>query len=58
DPKKVEHLRSLYGAKDLLHLFTTKLLEEGYFDTVVEGCEGVFRIASPFYHDVKDLEVE
>uniref|UniRef100_A0A803KM84 NAD-dependent epimerase/dehydratase domain-containing protein n=1 Tax=Chenopodium quinoa TaxID=63459 RepID=A0A803KM84_CHEQI len=40
DPKKVEHLRSLDGAKDRLHLFTVNLLEEGSFDAVLERCEG------------------
>ncbi|XP_021772104.1 cinnamoyl-CoA reductase 1-like [Chenopodium quinoa] len=58
DPKKVEHLRSLDGAKDRLHLFTVNLLEEGSFDAVLERCEGVFHIASPFFLDIKDPEAE
>ncbi|CAO2837307.1 unnamed protein product [Amaranthus hypochondriacus] len=58
DPQKVEHLRSLDGAKERLHLFPANLLEEGSFDAAVEGCEGVFHTASPFYHDVKDPQVE
>ena len=58
DPKKVEHLRSLDGAKERLHLFPANLLEEGSFDAAVEGCEGVFHTASPFYHDVKDPQVQ
>ena len=57
DPKKVDHLLKLDGAKERLHLFKADLLEEGSFDTVVEGCEGVFHTASPFYHDVQDPQV-
>ncbi|KAK9735964.1 hypothetical protein RND81_04G241700 [Saponaria officinalis] len=58
DPKKVEHLRSLDGAKERLQLLPANLLEEGSFDAAVEGCEGVFHTASPFYHDVTDPQAE
>lgn len=58
DPKKTEHLRALNGAQERLQLFKANLLEEGSFDSIVEGCEGVFHTASPFYHDVKDPQVE
>ncbi|KAL6966522.1 hypothetical protein U1Q18_032301 [Sarracenia purpurea var. burkii] len=58
DPKKTEHLLALDGAKERLHLFKANLLEEGSFDSVVDGCDGVFHTASPFYHDVKDPQVE
>ncbi|GMN53647.1 hypothetical protein TIFTF001_022783 [Ficus carica] len=47
DPKKTEHLLSLDGAKERLRLFKANLLEEGSFDSVVDGCEGVFHMASP-----------
>ncbi|KAB5541008.1 hypothetical protein DKX38_013982 [Salix brachista] len=47
DPKKTEHLLALDGAKERLHLFKADLLEEGAFDPVVDGCEGVFHTASP-----------
>ncbi|KAM5552187.1 phenylacetaldehyde reductase-like [Rosa sericea] len=47
DAKKTEHLLSLDGAKERLHLFKADLLEEGSFDPVVDGCEGVFHTASP-----------
>lgn len=57
DPKKTDHLTSLDGAKERLHLFKANLLEEGAFDAVVDGCEGVFHTASPFYHAVKDPQV-
>ncbi|CAI9106324.1 OLC1v1005454C1 [Oldenlandia corymbosa var. corymbosa] len=58
DPKKVEHLLALDGAKDRLQLFKANLLEEGSFDAAVEGCDGVFHTASPFYHATVDPEAE
>ncbi|XLS85945.1 hypothetical protein HN51_036111 [Arachis hypogaea] len=58
DPRKVEHLTKLEGAKERLQLFKANLLEEGSFDAVVQGCDGVFHTASPFYHDVKDPQAE
>ncbi|CAA6663541.1 unnamed protein product [Spirodela intermedia] len=58
DPKKTEHLRQLEGANERLHLLKGNLLEEGSFDKAVDGCEGVFHTASPFYHGVSDPEVE
>ena len=57
NPKKVEHLTSLDGAKERLHLFKADLLDEGSFGSAIQGCDGVFHTASPFYHDVKDPEV-
>ena len=47
DPKKTQHLLSLDGAQERLHLFKADLLEEGSFDSAVEGCNGVFHTASP-----------
>ncbi|GAB2277035.1 hypothetical protein Dimus_011743 [Dionaea muscipula] len=58
DRKKTEHLLALDGAKERLHLFKANLLEEGAFDSGVEGCEGVFHTASPFFYDVKDPQAE
>ncbi|KAK8693357.1 hypothetical protein V6N13_070942 [Hibiscus sabdariffa] len=46
DPKETEHLVSLDGAKERLHLFKAELLEEGCFDSIVDGCQGVFHTAS------------
>ncbi|KAG5517542.1 hypothetical protein RHGRI_038067 [Rhododendron griersonianum] len=40
DPKKTEHLLSLEGAKERLHLFKANLLEEGSFDAAIDGCVG------------------
>ncbi|KAF5767793.1 putative cinnamyl-alcohol dehydrogenase [Helianthus annuus] len=58
DPKKTEHLLKLEGAKERLHLFKANLLEDGSFDAAVEGCDGVFHTASPFYHNVTDPQAE
>ncbi|GMI78929.1 hypothetical protein like AT5G19440 [Hibiscus trionum] len=58
DRKKTEHLLALDGAKERLHLFKAELLEEGSFDSAVEGCIGVFHTASPCYFSAKDPQVE
>ncbi|CAI0455500.1 unnamed protein product [Linum tenue] len=47
DEKKTTHLLGLDGAKERLHLFKANLLEEGSFDSAIEGCVGVFHTASP-----------
>lgn len=57
DPKKVEHLLSLEGAKERLYLFPANLLEEGSFDAAVQDCLGVFHTASPLFFDFKDPQV-
>ncbi|KAK8645353.1 hypothetical protein V6N13_119188 [Hibiscus sabdariffa] len=57
DPRKTQHLLALEGAEERLKLFKADLLEEGSYDYAVEGCEGVFHTASPFYHDVTDPQV-
>ncbi|KAG8388987.1 hypothetical protein BUALT_Bualt02G0182600 [Buddleja alternifolia] len=58
DPKKTEHLFALDGAKERLHLFKANLLEEGAFDSLVEGCDGVFHTASPFHDPGEDPQAE
>ncbi|XP_015953672.1 phenylacetaldehyde reductase [Arachis duranensis] len=58
DPRKVEHLTKLEGAKERLQLFKANLLEEGSFNSAVQGCDGVFHTASPFYRDVNDPQAE
>ncbi|GMN26271.1 hypothetical protein TIFTF001_001234 [Ficus carica] len=58
DQKKTAHLTSMDGAEKRLHLFKADLLDEGSFDSAIEGCDGVFHTASPFYHDVKDPQAE
>ncbi|XP_058752372.1 cinnamoyl-CoA reductase CAD2-like [Vicia villosa] len=58
NPKKVDHLIKLDGAKERLQLFKADLLDEGSFDSVVEGCDGVFHTASPVRFVVDDPQVE
>ncbi|XP_050142113.1 phenylacetaldehyde reductase-like isoform X2 [Malus sylvestris] len=58
DTNKTEHLLSLDGAKERLHLFKADLLEEGSFDAVVDGCVGVFHTASPVQFSVTDPQAE
>ncbi|XP_062173273.1 phenylacetaldehyde reductase-like [Alnus glutinosa] len=62
DPKKTNHLLDLDGAKERLHLFKANLLEEGSFNSAIEGCECVFHTASPVLlsHDsaIKDPQAE
>ncbi|XP_057456782.1 cinnamoyl-CoA reductase CAD2-like isoform X2 [Lotus japonicus] len=55
---KVEHLVKLDGAKERLQLFKADLLEEGSFDSAIEGCNGVFHIASPVRMFVEDPQAE
>jgi bifunctional dihydroflavonol 4-reductase/flavanone 4-reductase len=47
DEAKTGPLLSLPGAAERLKLFQADLSEEGAFDSAVEGCEGVFDVASP-----------
>ncbi|RVW76594.1 Tetraketide alpha-pyrone reductase 1 [Vitis vinifera] len=51
---KTGHLLALDGAKERLHLFKADLVEEGSFDSVIEGCDGVFHTASPVAVEVSD----
>ncbi|XP_073129257.1 phenylacetaldehyde reductase-like [Henckelia pumila] len=58
DPNKVYHLKELEGAEDRLHLFEANLIEDGSFDSVVHGCEGVFHTASPVLFEATDPQVQ
>ncbi|XP_028101515.1 cinnamoyl-CoA reductase 1-like [Camellia sinensis] len=58
NPKKTEHLLALDGAKERLHLFKGNLLEEGSFDSAVDGCDGVFHTASPCFFTTSDPQAE
>ncbi|KAF7833712.1 cinnamoyl-CoA reductase 1-like [Senna tora] len=58
DPKKVEHLYKLEGAKERLQLIKANLVEEGSFDSAIEGCDGVFHTASPCTFRSKDPQNE
>lgn len=44
---KTKHFGELDGTEERLHLFKANLLEKGSFDSAVDGCDGVFHIASP-----------
>jgi hypothetical protein len=50
-------LLALDGAKERLHLFKADLVEEGSFDSAVDGCEGVFHTASPVLISSTDPQV-
>ncbi|KAK6119752.1 hypothetical protein DH2020_046506 [Rehmannia glutinosa] len=58
DPKKTQHLLELDGAKERLHLIKADLLEQGSFDALVDGCDGVFHTASPFHDPGSDPQAE
>ncbi|XP_027923448.1 tetraketide alpha-pyrone reductase 1-like [Vigna unguiculata] len=58
DPKKVKHLLRCDATKERLKLFKADLLEEGSFDSAVEGCTIVFHTASHFFEDAKDPQTE
>ncbi|KAL1324554.1 hypothetical protein HN51_034741 [Arachis hypogaea] len=47
NPKKLDHLLKLHGAKERLQIFKADLLEDGSFDSAIDGCDGVFHTASP-----------
>ena len=57
DPMKIEHLLALDGAKERLKLFKAQLLEEGSFDSAVDGCQGVFHTTSPVFLTASDPQV-
>ncbi|KAJ0037743.1 hypothetical protein Pint_23940 [Pistacia integerrima] len=57
DPK-IKHLHELDGTKERLHIFKANLLEEGSFDSAVDGCEGVFHTASPVTFSANDPQAE
>ncbi|GLT76972.1 hypothetical protein SLA2020_486030 [Shorea laevis] len=58
DPNKTGHLLALNGAKERLHLLKAELLDEGSFDCIVDGCDGVFHTASPVFLAPSDQQAE
>nr|BAD67186.1 dihydroflavonol 4-reductase [Phytolacca americana] len=56
--KKVQHLLDLPNAKTYLTLWKADLNEEGSFDDAINGCTGVFHVATPMDFDSKDPENE
>lgn len=55
--EKAKHLLELPGASERLKLVEADLLKPGAFDSAVQGCDGVFHTASPFFHKVTDPDV-
>ncbi|XP_076897835.1 dihydroflavonol 4-reductase [Bidens hawaiensis] len=58
DMKKVKHLIELPKAKTNLTLWKADLSQEGSFDEAIEGCHGVFHVATPMDFESKDPENE
>ncbi|XP_076940834.1 phenylacetaldehyde reductase-like [Bidens hawaiensis] len=58
DPKKIEHLLALDGAKERLSLFEANLSVEGSFDSAVNGCVSLFHTASPVLFSVDDPQAQ
>lgn len=58
DANKVKHLLELPKASTHLSLWRGELAEEGSFDHAIQGCSGVFHVATPtdFFPD-RDPEV-
>jgi len=58
NPEKAKDLLLLPGATERLQLVQADLMEPGAFDSVVQGCDGVFHTASPVSFTVVDPEAE
>ncbi|CAI9272343.1 unnamed protein product [Lactuca saligna] len=58
DVKKVKHLLELPKAETNLTLWKADLAQEGSFDEAIEGCHGVFHVATPMDFQSKDPENE
>ena len=54
---KVRHLLDIAEAGEKLKIFKADLLEEGSFYAAIDGCDGVFHVASPVDFAPKDPEV-
>ncbi|KAK3161369.1 hypothetical protein QOZ80_1BG0076230 [Eleusine coracana subsp. coracana] len=55
---KTRPLLELPGAKERLSIWKADLSEEGSFDEAIEGCTGVFHVATPMDFESKDPENE
>jgi len=53
---KVRHLLDIQEAGEKLKLFRADLIEEGSFEAAVDGCYGVFHVATPVDFAPKDPE--
>ncbi|KAL4577646.1 hypothetical protein LXL04_013757 [Taraxacum kok-saghyz] len=56
--KKVKHLLELPKAETNLTLWKADLTQEGSFDDAIEGCHGVFHVATPMDFQSSDPENE
>ncbi|XP_059293169.1 dihydroflavonol 4-reductase [Lycium ferocissimum] len=56
--KKVKHLLELPKADTNLTLWKADLTVEGSFDEAIQGCQGVFHVATPMDFESKDPENE
>ncbi|KAJ8567543.1 hypothetical protein K7X08_019751 [Anisodus acutangulus] len=56
--KKVKHLLELPKADTNLTLWKADLIVEGSFDEAIQGCQGVFHVATPMDFESKDPENE
>ncbi|MBA0595424.1 hypothetical protein Gorai_012294, partial [Gossypium raimondii] len=52
--KKVKHLLELPKAETHLTLWKADLAEEGSFDDAIQGCTGVFHVATPMDFESED----
>ncbi|KAL3634217.1 hypothetical protein CASFOL_021271 [Castilleja foliolosa] len=57
DENKTQRLLTFDRAKERLQLINADLLEEGSFDAVTDGCDGVFHTASLFLLSTSDPQV-
>ena len=59
DTEKAKYLMQFPGANERLQLLQADLLTPGSFDSVVQGCDGVFHTASPVIpYDQEDVDPE
>lgn len=58
NPIKTKHLLDLPAARERLSLWKADLDDEGSFDVPIDGCEGVFHIATPMDFESQDPENE
>eukprot|EP00253_Pinus_taeda_P013968 PITA_13968 len=58
NPVKTKHLLDLPGANERLTLWKADLDDEGSFDAAIDGCEGVFHVATPMDFESQDPENE
>ncbi|TQD93463.1 hypothetical protein C1H46_020931 [Malus baccata] len=56
DLPKVKHLLDLPKAKTHLTIWKADLANEGTFDEAIQGCSGVFHVATPMDFESKDPE--